>query len=155
MFNVWSSFIQKFGEKWSPTQHQQHELGKSAALRDIASLAHRTSLAACRWPRRPRPRLPRPSPPEARTARATRTPTPHCPRHIESAPATPPYVRRPSPVARPGASRVVIHHDPVLERLLKPLLAPPARQPEPLRRHCRRRPELVLPLVLAADQMLQ
>jgi hypothetical protein len=56
----------------------------------------------------------------------------------------PPYARRPSAVARPGASRAVTQRHPVLERLLKPLLTSRRAISSPLRRHSRRRPVLEL-----------
>jgi hypothetical protein len=57
---------------------------------------------------------------------------------------SPPYARRPSPVARPGASCAVILRHPELERLFKPPLAPLRAPPRAPPRHCRRRTELEL-----------
>jgi hypothetical protein len=156
VFITWSTSIQKIGANSFQTRHQQNKTGQSVARRDVAHSARRPSPAARSRPRHPRPCLPRPraaqDSPCLRSLAPQRVPAP---RRVVSAPA-----RRRTREPRAAVARRASPPSPlVTHRRRKPPIKaphrPPARHLEPPRRHCCRRPELVLPPALAAGQLLR
>jgi hypothetical protein len=135
VFITWPTSIQKFGAILFQRQHQQNNLGQSAARRDVARASRgRAPPKACHARGRPHPNV---SPPlGASSPRRRAAVRAHAPRTADPSAESPPYARCPSRHSTVGIFAVIRHHPRTPQTTNKSALSfpsgPPRAAPLPL-----------------------